>query len=329
MSDLRKIAMVGAPLVAMATVALGLRIGAGSAVRGAIVHGAPRARGSDALAWQLGTFVDDRGVREAVATRGLTVLAHAGGSEATWHGDTNADGVAEVRLVLPASAARIWVEVHADGESTPLAAGYATECSDARAAREPSNAPSPFTRPTKREGEIALDVAIYGERLAPGYPTPVWIRATERATGRPLAGVAIEAEPEPGLTIDSPHATTCANGFAQLEAVAIVHVVGLSIHARSNDGARSGDFFGGLPVAAGAYAVTLPANIPPGVPKTLDILAPNARSVVYAEVDDDEGRAYGATIALSQAPPEAMNAMPHAALTLPPLTPHLAAHRRW
>ncbi len=315
MADARKIVMLGAPLLAMATVALGLRVGAGSAMRAAVVHGAPRAARASTFAWQLGTFLEDRGVREAVAVRGLTVIARGeNGAEAMWRGESNRDGVAEIRLDLPGvrDGARLDLEVRAEGEADALARGRVTwDLDGQRAPAEP--APS-FVRPTRREGDVALDVAVFGERLAPEHPTPLWVRATDRATGRALAGVTIDAEAEPGLKLASSSAKTCDAGFAELSVVALHHVVGIALHARTPEG-KTGDYFAGLPVAAGAYAVNVP-RVAPGEEKVFDIVAPNARTVAYAEIDDNEGRAF------AQALPLAANgtAVPHAAFTVPPLT---------
>ena len=52
MSRAEKIAIVVTPLVAMATLAIGLQVGARSAVHAAILYGAPRAKGASVFAWQ-------------------------------------------------------------------------------------------------------------------------------------------------------------------------------------------------------------------------------------------------------------------------------------
>src|SRR5690606_21195943 len=98
--------VVAAPIVSVATLMIGLRVGAEDAVRAAVVMGAPPARalpdGTTALAWQLLTLVHDRGVRETIPIDGLTVVARARGREARWEGRTNEDGIAEPRLVFDA-----------------------------------------------------------------------------------------------------------------------------------------------------------------------------------------------------------------------------------
>src|SRR5690606_22434557 len=73
---LRTVLVVAAPIVSVATLMIGLRVGAEDAVRAAVVMGAPPARalpdGTTALAWQLLTLVHDRGVRETIPIDGLT-----------------------------------------------------------------------------------------------------------------------------------------------------------------------------------------------------------------------------------------------------------------
>src|ERR1700722_6631093 len=88
------------PVAAMATFALGLRVGAASPVRGALVYAAPPSAGRPGLAWQLMTVREERGVREAIPVDGLSVVARAGGRETVWQGETNSDGIAEVWLDL-------------------------------------------------------------------------------------------------------------------------------------------------------------------------------------------------------------------------------------
>src|SRR5262245_35061268 len=103
--SVRRIIQVTAPLVAIATLMVGLRVGAGEAVRAAVIFGAPPAKPAAAgaptpLVWQLLTFLDDRGVRETIAIQGLSVRARARGKEVLWTGQSNEDGIAEVTLAI-------------------------------------------------------------------------------------------------------------------------------------------------------------------------------------------------------------------------------------
>ncbi len=148
-----RVAMVVTPIVAIATLAAGMRVGARRAVHAAIVYGAPRARGESAFAWQVVTLVEDEGPRETEARKrrhGARPGARRGGTrEATWRGDTNEDAVAEVRLDLPgvARGEPIDLEVLGDGVSEPLATGRVAWDDAAWM----NAAPGPFVRPSKRE----------------------------------------------------------------------------------------------------------------------------------------------------------------------------------
>jgi hypothetical protein len=291
----RKVAIAVIPLVAMAALATGLRIGASEATRAAAVLGAPRAHGANVVAWQIETFIEDRGLREKASVDGLVVTA--GGAE--WRGATNADGVAEARLALPKDARDVWVEVRDAREI--LASGRAEIPEAWRDVAHPA-----WARATRREGAIALDVAPFGERLPVGFPGSLWIRAMDRATGAALAGVAIDAEPEPGLDITSPHAVTCASGWAELVVTPTFHVTGVSLHAKK-DG-KEGLWFGVVPVAGGASHVSVPLTIVPGVARGADVTAGGAKATIYAEIDDGEGRAAAAVLAV-----------PNALFEIPPL----------
>jgi hypothetical protein len=299
--DRTKFAIVVTPLAAIVTLAIGLRVGASGGSRAAIVSGAPLARGSHTLAWQVAVFAEDLGAREAVALSDLALIARHGVESATFHGATNSDGIAEVILTLPS--------LHEGDELSLEIRGAGELLGSGNVAWGPTWNATPhsaITTPTRRDGTIALDVAPLGGRLVAGFPTAVWIRATDRATGKALGGVSLEAEPEPGLEIPAPHATTCANGWAEIVATATYHVLGMSLHA-SKEGA-DGLWFGGLPVAAGASHVALPQRIAPDQPRTVDVTGPSMRGTIYAEIDDASGRAFAQILNL-----------PRSTLSLPPL----------
>ncbi|HEY2516174.1 MAG TPA: hypothetical protein VGI39_35125 [Polyangiaceae bacterium] len=318
MKSLHRLAIVGTPVVAIATVAIGLRVGAHDPVHAAIVYAAPRARGASALAWQVVTLVDDRGVRET-ERRKITVHARAahatgGPKEATWSGETNEDGVAEAALDLPglARGEPIDLEVTAEGVHEPLARGRA----DGDDAAWMNSAPGPFARASKREGAIAIDVAVLGGRLTPRVPVPLWIRATSRADGHPIAGATIQVEPEPGLDVTPSTQTTCPVGWARFSASPVMFTAQLSVHARTPDG-RSGEWFGATQVVPGALAVNVEEPIKAGAPLAVALHAATVRPA-YVEVDDDEGRAVAAIAELA---PEGGGAQ--GTVTLPALTPGL------
>jgi hypothetical protein len=307
--------MVATPIVAMVTFAIGLRVGGGSPVHAAIVYAAPRATGASTFAWQIVTLVEDHGVRETEPQAGLTVRARAkNGGEALWRGETNGDGVAEARLDLPEvrRGDPIDLEVRADGQPETLGRGRLAW--DDAAWMDGS--PGPFVRPTKRDGAIALDVAILGGRLAARAPTSLWVRATSREDGHPIPGAAITADPDPGLDAAPSARVTCTIGWATFTASPAMFVASLALHARTTDG-RSGEWFGVLPVAAGAMTVAIAGPVKAGAPLKVEVTAPSERAG-YVEVDDEVGRAAAGVAELEQTAGFA-----HADLSLPGLSPGL------
>jgi hypothetical protein len=309
-----RVAMVVTPLVAMATIAVGLHVGGRWTIHAAVLRAAPHARGSSTYAWQVTTLIDDRGVRETEARKGIAVHARAAsGREATWTGDTNDDGVAEVRLDLPG------VE-RGDAVDVDVTVNGVEELARGRLAWDDAAwmnaAPGPFVRASKREGAMGIDVAILGERLVARVPTPLYVRVTSREDGHPIANATVAAEPEPGLEVAAPQATTCANGWARLDASPIMFAAALSLHARTADG-RAGEWFGELPVAPGAMNVRI-GEAKSGEPIHFDVRAPSERTA-YVEVDDDLGRAFAVATMLRASESGAL-----ASFDTPSLVPGLA-----
>src|SRR5690606_21163395 len=114
--------------------------------------------------------------------------------EARWEGRTNEDGIAEPRLVFDAPLEHgddVEIEVWAAGDPAPLARGPARW---AAAPPPPPDAIAATVRPSKRDGVVALDVAVEGERLVTGFPTPIWVRAT--APGVAPEAIALDLLPE-------------------------------------------------------------------------------------------------------------------------------------
>jgi hypothetical protein len=312
----RTLLIVVAPIVAVATLMIGLRVGAEDAVRAAVVFGAPPPRplegGKTTLAWQVLTLLHDRGVRETIPIAGLTVVARARGQEARWEGESNEDGIAEPRLVFDKLEVGdpVALEVWAEGDPAPLAKG---EASWAVPAGPTSGERESAVRPSKRKGAVALDVAVEGERLVTGFPSPVWVRAT--APGVRPGDIEVELSPEPGLLVSPERVRPCAaTGWAEIAATAQTHVVGLGLRARA--GSAEGEWFGAVPVAPGAFYVSMPRVIAEATPLDIVLVAPNPRTVVYAEVDDTRGRAFAAALAVVTEPGDPT---PRAHVTLPPL----------
>src|SRR5579859_3987594 len=187
-----RLLLVLTPAVAMTAVAVGLRVGARGEVRAAVVYGASAAAGARELAWQVVVFDEDQGVREPVSGLPLSVDARAGEVVSQWLGATNADGVAE--LALP----------RADGVRLEVRSGALILAQgDARLppARVRGPAQTGWLRFARREGAIALDVAAFGQRVAPGYPAELWVRATDARTHAPLRDVAVAVDRDTSLTI--------------------------------------------------------------------------------------------------------------------------------
>jgi hypothetical protein len=169
-------------------------------------------------------------------------------------------------------------------------------------------------RPTKREGNIEIDVLVEGGRLVTGFPTAIWMRA-KPPPGVSPATITFDTEPEPGLEIASTSKAGCDNGWAERNATALSHVVGITITASAPGGA-SGKWFGVLPVAAGAFLPSVARLVSEGSPVEAVLAAPNPRTVVYAEVDDESGRAFAAALPVKVEPSDAT---PRARFTIPPM----------
>lgn len=318
MNERTRTALIAAvPLLAVATMATGLRAGAGGAVRFATVHAGPLPQpglgGRTALAWQIRTQVRDRGIREVVPVDALVVTARtAGGQEAHWEGRSNAEGVAEPSLALDGlrHGDPLTLEVREVGGRRALARGPVVW----RDAPRPAVPPA-FVRPTRREGDVKLDVLVEEGRLVPGFPGSIWVQAAAGEPPLPRGGVDISATPEPGLDLARPQRKTCDDGYAEFIATAMAHVTGVTLNGVS-PGRANGDWFGALPVAAGAFHVETPRWRPVATPSEAVILAPNPRKQVYVELNDARGRVLGAALPLVVRPDDPV---PRAALTLPPL----------
>ena len=307
-----RLLLVAAPVAAIAAVALGLRVGAGGAVRAAVVYGAPAAEAGTGLAWQVVTFDEDHGAREPVALPDVEVVVRAGAAEARWRGATNEDGVGEVQLALPAAAGSLHMEVRAHGRL--LASGDAAD--RAWAARpEP---PSPWARFARREGTIALEVVVPGQRAAAGFPAVAWVRARDSATHAPLAGVDVEPEPGSSLLVSTPSARTDARGWAKLVVTPVGFAVPMVLRAHAGAG-RSGEWSGALFVSPGAARLVVPERVAPGEEPAISLTLPSARTTAYVEVDDARGRAWAATVPVAAAP----GAMPSATVRAAKLRPGL------
>jgi hypothetical protein len=313
--------VVLAPLVSIATLMVGLRIGAGRAVRAASVFAAAPGLPAEAgarvpLAWQILTYLEDRSVRETIAVADLTVIARSKDRESRWTGSSNADGIAEASLGLVGLGDDdvVEVEVLAASEPEPLARGRIA----LRDLRGPSlpEAQHPSVRPSKREGTIAIDVLVEGERLPVGFEIPLWIRVGTREPSQ----TKLELEPEGGLRVATTEAPKAGcDGFWKVSAAAEGLVAGLGIDAKDASGGH-GSWFGAIPVAPGAFFIDLPRFVPSRKEESVVLVAPNPRTVVYAEINDTHGRVFAVALPLAATDEDPV---PRARLTMPPLAPGL------
>ncbi len=288
-------------VMSIATVAIGLRVGAGETVRAAIVNAAPLPRGGGHAAWQLRTQDDDGRMRTAAVTR-FVVVARARGVERTVTGATNVDGVAEFDLDVPelSNGDRIELDIR-DDHGKVLALGVVAW---------PKVMPKPLTvdhtvlRPSRSEGALRMRVAVLGSALAPNQPGRVWVTTT--STGEAPRNVQIAATPDLGIEIDKPYAASrdaaCPRAGV-IEIIARGHLGGVLFHAHDDLG-REGDWYGMLPIAAGAMHVTWPLTVEAGTVHAT-ITSASARTLTYVEADDDVGRTFAKMLTLTGEPPHA------------------------
>jgi hypothetical protein len=288
--------MLATPAAAMSAVALGLRLGAGSRVIAAEVWGAPQADAGTGLAWQIVVFGEDHGVRAPVANVDLDVLARAGDVSAQWHGETNEDGVAEARLGLERTPNTLSVVA---GRSI-LARGACEAPPDY--AQSPAAPAEQWLRFARREGAIALDVAVLGHRVAPGVPAELWVRATDATSHFPAGGVEVEIENDSSLVaMAGGPSVTDSRGWARVTATPAGLAVTVTLDARSRDG-REGQWIGGLFMSPGAASVETRPRWRPDEPPEFGVTMPTHRTVAYFEIDDARGRAWAAASELAARP---------------------------
>jgi hypothetical protein len=340
-----RLLLVLTPAVAMAAVAVGLRLGARGGSRAAIVYGAPASRAGK-LAWQIVVFDEDQGAREPVAGLDVAVLARAGDASAQWHGVTDADGVAEAQLgLLDATGVSLEVRsgpaVLARGDAAAPPWRSEAPADDPAQTRARTQTQTGWLRFARREGAIVLDVAALGQRVAPGFPAELWVHATDATSRSPVGGVTValdddtsldpggaspdassrSAEGGAGPGGGAPAATPAggradSRGWVRIVAVPVGLAVTVTLHARAPDG-RSGEWIGGLFMSPGAPDLDVPRRIEPGAAIPIGVTMPTVRSTAYLEIDDARGRAWAATPALAPEP-DGRSAVRSQAPALPP-----------
>lgn len=273
--------------VSVATVAVGLREGAGSPVRVARVFGAPRSPRASGLAWQVRILRDAVGVSEPVETAFSLEATWPDGS-ATLRARTDAAGVAEFDLPAP-SGADLRLKL-VDDAGVLLADGPVTW----GALRWDERGEPAWVAPTKASGPLRVELAPQGGRLVAGAPGTLLVRVTGQREG-----VALELEPEPGLVSPDTRVVACSSGWAEVPVTPQMHVAGLRVLARDGTGA-TGEWFGAVPVAGGAL---FPDRVAlERTPAAMWIYTSGEPRPAYVEIDDGEGRLAALTTKLALAP---------------------------
>jgi hypothetical protein len=284
--------LVLTPFAAMTAVGVGLRAGASDTVVAATIYSAPAPRAGGALAWQLVAFRVNGAAREPFAHQPLDVSARAGAVSSHWVGSTNDDGVAELQLPV-AGTEVVGLEILSGNDI--LAKG------DARI-------PPPLERPpvapvwmpfAMREGPVVLDVAVLGQRLAPGFPASIWVRATDAATHARLEAVTFEPEGDGSLSFGAPSSRS-VDGWGELTATAAGFAISLALHARTTDG-RTGEWRGGLFESPGAVKIETRRRWGPDEAPAVTLVAPTPRAIEYFEIDDAVGRVWATAATLVSA----------------------------
>jgi len=303
--------LLATPVVAAAAVALGLRLGASGSARAAIVRGAPASAAGTGLAWQVAAFDAGPVAREPLAAAPLTVVARLGGHEAArWTGVTNGEGVAEALLPIE-NVAGLSLEVRS---VDALLARGPVEMDPAR----PRRAEGVWMLFARRDGPIALDVAVPGGRVAPGFPASVWIRATLESTHAPVAGAVIDLQQDASLSFARSTARTDSRGWAEVTTTPAGLALSFSFTARTQEG-LTGEWVGGLQAAPGGAWIRVRERYGTNEGPEIEIVAPSSRASAYLEVDDARGRAWATTLTFASAGQGAPTAFARA----PPLAPGL------
>jgi hypothetical protein len=284
LARLERAAIGATPVIALAIVALGLRIGAGTRDRGALVYARGPGHGRGGLAWQIVLVAEEGGVREVLPEASFDVAASVRGEHATWHGVTNADGVAEAWLDLPGAAWGDPVALKATAEDGEVLGEGAVKWPEAPHAAPAAEGKLTATRTT---GPLGIEVFVRAGKLVPGSPESVFVRVVDAATRKGREDVALTFVPEPGVSVARAEARTSKDGWAEVRVTAEFLVAGWTVDAKT--GSEAGSWYGALPVAPGAASVELPAVLPPAHAYPLALVVPPATRRLYVEVDDAWG----------------------------------------
>jgi len=286
------IAIALTPALSFATLAIALGVGAHGETLAAIVYGAPPGSDRERLAWQALVMVEDRGVREVKPNLPITAVATWNGRTAHWSGTTTKDGAVEIELNFPGITS-------GDDVLLDLATTEGVSLGRSRARVPTNDGPrGSISRgalpPLRREGTLAIDVAILGGGLAAEFPSELWAHVRDQ-DGHPVERAQLHLDPVDGIAFGSSDITTCGDGWAKVVVVASALNAQATIHGKS--GAFSGAWTGVLPIVLGATRAVVSAddagNLHAYVGRPL-VTASNA----YVEVDDALGRVVARTVPL-------------------------------
>lgn len=303
-------ALVIPSIAAFVTAAVLLGPGATRPAIGARLRGAP-IEGGRVVALRLEAIKRFYGVDEGVALTGLKLEATAGGQALeTWTGETGSDGIAEVRLSASAPVhGPLEVRIAREGAAllgqgtiplrrgAPVFATLGTIQGTVVAA-----APAGGLGPTPGDLSIRVD-ATRGVLAAP-FPATLRVSIGEAEDSRTsvraeleISALGAELSPDGGVTAASPlKLSTDARGLAELTVKPLAHQVELTILARATE--KSARWVGSLPVTPGALWIA-----PPGKPDApMVITSPSPRERAYLSFFSEEGRVFGAVVALSRDP---------------------------
>jgi hypothetical protein len=230
------------------------------------------------------------------------LVARARGVVRTIRGSTNGDAVAELALDVPELSNGDPIELDVtDDHGAVLARGTAAW---PKVIAPPTTIDHAILRPARAEGNLRMRVTVFGGALAPNQPGRVWV--TTEARGEAPRNVHVDATPDLGIEVTTPYASSrdprCLS-TGVIEITALGHLGGVALHARDDLG-REGEWYGMLPIAAGAMHVALPLTAEPGMTR-VTVTSASARTLAYVEVDDGVGRASATILTLTGEPPRA------------------------
>jgi hypothetical protein len=284
-----------------------LTAGAPGPVSGIQVLGGPSRAGPE-LSLLLRALTSDGGRARPLGAVGLLVRVQNAGSEHVWSGVTDSTGHAELWLDLGAPSSDPSLRVESTQTGEPLAEGALVldASSWQRGVRRQGG-----WLPGRTGGELLLRVAPEQGVLAVPFEAALVVRVTTRAPrdpsaessladpsdreGTPLAGARFIVECEGCEGPAAPQFLTDSRGEVRVQVVPREHAVALRLRAeapRDGEGpARSGTWYGALPVVPGALSATLSEG-------RLTVRAPTERDLAFLSVVTETARLSGAIVSL-------------------------------